>query len=65
MPAIGYVTRQPSGDYKGYLRTLSLRAEIEIVANANKSTETQPDFRVVTKAGYDYAERGVMRSGIA
>jgi uncharacterized protein (DUF736 family) len=53
MPAIGYVTRQPSGDYKGYLRTLSLRAEIEIVANANKSTETQPDFRVVTKAGYE------------
>jgi uncharacterized protein (DUF736 family) len=53
MPAIGYVTRQPSGDYKGYLRTLSLRTEIEIVANASKSADTQPDFRVTTKAGYE------------
>ncbi len=28
MPAIGYVTKQSSGAYKGQLRTLSIRAEV-------------------------------------
>ena len=31
MPAIGYVTRQEDGSFKGQLRTLSIRADIEIV----------------------------------
>lgn len=48
MPAIGYVTKQSSGGYKGQIRTLSIRAEIEIVPNGSKSTDTQPDFRVLT-----------------
>ncbi len=49
MPAIGYVTKQSSGGYKGQLKTLTIRAEIDIVPNAAKSAEAQPDFRVLTQ----------------
>ena len=45
MPAIGHVTRNGDG-FKGQLRTLSLRTEIEIVPNPGKETELQPDYRV-------------------
>jgi uncharacterized protein (DUF736 family) len=61
MPAIGYVTRQEDGSFKGQLRTLSIRADIEIVPNRTKNTESQPDFRIVTNS-IDYAEGVVMRS---
>ena len=47
MAAIGYVTRQDDGSFKGQLRTLSIRADIEIVPNHRKNTEGQPDYRVV------------------
>ena len=50
MPAIGYVTRQEDGSFKGQLRTLSIRADIEIVPNRTKNTESQPDYRVVTNS---------------
>ena len=33
MPAIGYVTRQEDGSFKGQLRTLTIRADIEIMKN--------------------------------
>ncbi|MDB5700794.1 MAG: hypothetical protein JWL66_993 [Sphingomonadales bacterium] len=33
MPAIGYVTKQSNGGFKGQLKTLSIRADIEIVPN--------------------------------
>lgn len=46
MSAIGYVTRQGNG-FKGQLRTLSIRAEIEILPNGRKSGERQPDYRVM------------------
>ena len=49
MPAIGHVTKQENGGYKGQLRTLSIRADIDIVPNTMKSTENQPDFRVLTQ----------------
>jgi len=49
MPAIGQVTKQDNGGYKGQLRTLSIRAEIDIVPNTMKSAENQPDFRVLTQ----------------
>ncbi len=62
MPAIGYVTRQANGGFKGQLKTLTIRADIEIVPNANKSADNQPDFRVVS-SGADYAELKIMRSG--
>ncbi len=49
MPAIGYVTKQSTGGFKGQLKTLSIRAEIDIVPNAAKATDNQPDFRVLTQ----------------
>jgi uncharacterized protein (DUF736 family) len=53
MPSIGYVTKQASGGYKGQLKTLSIRAEIEIVPNMSKDpASNQPDFRVLTR-GYE------------
>lgn len=49
MPAIGYVTKQSNGGYKGQLKTLSIRADIDLVPNAGKTADNQPDFRVVTQ----------------
>jgi len=48
MPAIGYVTKSDDGSFKGQLKTLSIRAEIDIVANRSKTTDTQPDYRVTS-----------------
>ena len=49
MAAIGYVTFNPEkGSYKGSLRTLTIATGIEIVPNAEKSKDGQPDFRVYT-----------------
>jgi uncharacterized protein (DUF736 family) len=49
MPAIGYVSRNGDG-FKGQLKTLSIRTEIEIVPNTRKSGDTQPDYRVLSGA---------------
>ncbi|HIP79861.1 MAG TPA: DUF736 family protein [Kiloniellaceae bacterium] len=49
MAAIGYVTKQESGGFKGQLKTLSIRADIDIVPNQRKSAENQPDFRVLAQ----------------
>ena len=46
MPAIGYVQRQENGGFKGVLKTLSVRAEIELVPNRGKVGD-QPDYRVL------------------
>jgi uncharacterized protein (DUF736 family) len=46
MPAIGYVTKDENGAFKGQLNTLSIRAEITLEPNASKATDAQPDFRV-------------------
>ena len=62
MPAIGYVTRDGNG-FKGQLRTLSIRTEIEIVPNARKSGDTQPDYRVSAagvEVGAGWIRRGEM-----
>ncbi|EZP79349.1 MULTISPECIES: DUF736 domain-containing protein [Novosphingobium] len=45
MPAIGFVTREGRG-FKGQLRTLSIRADIEIAPNSRKAGDTQPDYLV-------------------
>ena len=37
MPAIGYVTKQASGGYKGQLKTLTIRADIDLVPNAART----------------------------
>ena len=46
MPAIGYVAKQANGSFKGQLRTLTIRAEVEIIPNRSKANEHQPDYRV-------------------
>lgn len=47
MPAIGHVQRQADGSFKGAIRTLSVRADIEIVPNRGKTGE-QPDYRILS-----------------
>jgi uncharacterized protein (DUF736 family) len=61
MPAIGHVTKQPHGGFKGTIRTLSIRAEIDIVPNTKKGADTHPDFRVLTQ-GVDIGA-GWLRTG--
>ena len=61
MPAIGYVNKQASGGFKGQLKTLTIRADIDLVPNAAKNADNQPDFRVLTK-GYEIGA-GWMRKG--
>jgi uncharacterized protein (DUF736 family) len=46
MSAIGYVTRSGDG-FKGQLKTLSIRADVEIVPNTRKANDRQPDYRVM------------------
>lgn len=46
MAAIGYVTGTIEQGFAGELRTLSIRAEIELRPNRSKTGEVQPDFRV-------------------
>lgn len=48
MPAIGYVTKDENGTYKGLLRTISIRAEITILPNSRKAHDAQPDYRVLS-----------------
>jgi len=62
MPAIGYVTREGEG-FKGQLRTLSIRTDIEIIPNARKTGDTQPDYRVSAagvEVGAGWVRRGEM-----
>ena len=49
MTAIGYVRKENDGRYTGQLKTISIKADIDIVPNANKTTDNQPDFRVLTQ----------------
>ena len=62
MPAIGYVTRDGEG-FKGQLKTLSIRTDIEIIPNTRKSGDTQPDYRVSAagvEVGAGWVRRGEM-----
>lgn len=62
MPAIGYVTREGKG-FKGQLKTLSIRTEIEIIPNVRKSGDSQPDYRVSAagiEVGAGWVRRGEM-----
>lgn len=51
MPAIGYVSRNESGGFKGQLKTFTIRAEIDIVPNDAKSRDSQPDTPVPSGTG--------------
>lgn len=62
MPAIGYVTRDGNG-FKGQLKTLSIRTDIEIIPHTRKSGDTQPDYRVSAagvEVGAGWVRRGEM-----
>lgn len=62
MAAIGYVTRSGKG-FKGQLRTLSIRAEIEIIPKGGKAAGTQPDYRISAggvEVGAGWIRRGEM-----
>ena len=54
MPAIGCVSKQSNGGFKGQLETLSIRAGIDIVPNTAKTTDNQPDF-----SGIDFPRRSI------
>ena len=47
MPAIGRVTKAQDGSFKGQIKTLSIRTEITIQPNTAKSSDAQPDYRVL------------------
>jgi uncharacterized protein (DUF736 family) len=49
MATIGSVTKREDGRYEGELRTLSVRAEIVILPVADKASQSQPDFRVMSQ----------------
>ena len=44
---LGHVTRTETGAFKGQLRTLNIRADIEILPVRDKASPSYPDFRVV------------------
>ena len=48
MPAIGFVTKNEDGSFKGQLKTLSISADITIVSNRSKASDAQPDYRVLS-----------------
>ena len=51
MPAIGYVKKSKDGkSYKGQIKTLSVRAPIDILPNTSKTADTHPDFRVFSQS---------------
>ena len=49
MATIGSVTKREDGRYEGELKTLSVRAEIQIVPVGDKSASAQPDYRVLSQ----------------
>jgi len=48
MATLGTVTRTQTGAYKGFLKTLHIRADIDIVPVAEKAGPNFPDFRVLS-----------------
>jgi uncharacterized protein (DUF736 family) len=46
MAAIGYVNGSMNDGYVGQLKTLSIRAALEIRPNRSKAGDVQPDYRV-------------------
>ncbi len=61
MATIGSVTKREDGRYEGELKTLSIRADIAILPVTDKTSDSQPDFRVVSQ-GIEIGA-GWMRTG--
>ena len=49
---LGFVTRSETGAFKGHLRTLNIRADIDVVPVRDKTSAAYPDYRV-TCAGVE------------
>jgi uncharacterized protein (DUF736 family) len=49
MPAIGHVTKQKDGNFKGQLKTLSFNAPVDILINSAKNGDKQPDYRIYSR----------------
>ena len=49
MTAIGFVRKEDNGHFTGQLKTVSIKADIDIVPNVNKTADSQPDYRVLTQ----------------
>ncbi|WP_033073854.1 DUF736 domain-containing protein [Sphingopyxis sp. MWB1] len=49
MAAIGLVNGTIEKGFAGQLKTLSIRASIEIMPNRNKASDVQPDFRIYSE----------------
>lgn len=49
MATIGTVTKREDGHYEGELKTLSVRADIMIMPVTDKASDSQPDFRVLSR----------------
>ncbi len=46
MAIIGTFTRTANGNFSGNLKTLTLTAKLQFAAEANKSKDSAPDYRV-------------------
>jgi len=56
--------KKVGNDFQGEIITLSLQAKgVRIVAESNPSNDKAPSHRIFVGRA-DYAERGVMRSGV-
>ena len=49
MTAIGYVRKEDDGRYTGSIRTISISAQVEMIPNVTKTSDAQPDYRVMTQ----------------
>jgi uncharacterized protein (DUF736 family) len=61
MAAIGHVVRTTTGGFTGQIRTLTIRADIDIVPNEGKASDAQPDYRVLSE-GVDVGAGWIRRS---
>lgn len=61
MPAIGIVTKQKDGSYRGELLTLTIQTPLEIRPVLRKKDDHHPDFRVYAA---DNVEIGTARKKI-
>jgi len=61
MAIIGTFTAADNG-YTGSIKTLTLNVKAKFVAT-EKENDKAPDYRILA-GSIDYAERGVMRSGV-
>ena len=58
-------SRRSGNDFQGEIVTLSLQAKgVRIVPETNRANDKAPSHRVYVGRA-DYAERGIMRSGVA